>query len=101
MARRNALRRAARERSVPVDMTALAAISHPAPDAAETVADEDHVLSLLRMLPPRQRAADGRTAPEFQAKSRHLRPGSPGRYVQLGEQTSAKVTADAARRRSR
>ena len=40
-------------------------------------------------------AADGRTAPELQAKSRHLHLGSLGRYVQLGEQTSAQVTADA------
>ncbi|WP_371778721.1 hypothetical protein [Streptosporangium subroseum] len=40
-------------------------------------------------------AVDGRTAPELQAKSRHLHLGSLGRYVQLGEQTSAQVTADA------
>ncbi|MDP9843390.1 site-specific integrase [Streptosporangium lutulentum] len=51
-------------------------------------------------------AVDGRTAPELQAKSRHLHLGSLGRYVQLGEQTSAQVTADAdadsaARRRTR
>ena len=49
-------------------------------------------------------AADGRTAPELQARSRHLHLGSLGRYVQLGEQTSARVTADAdpaARRRAR
>jgi hypothetical protein len=49
-------------------------------------------------------AADGRTAPELQAKSRHLHLGSLGRYVQLGEQASAQVTADAdpaARRRTR
>ena len=49
-------------------------------------------------------AADGRTAPELQAKSRHLHLGSLGRYVKLGEQTSAQVTADAdpaARRRTR
>jgi hypothetical protein len=42
--------------------------------------------------------------PELQAKSRHLHLGSLGRYVQLGEQTSAQVTADAdpaARRRTR
>jgi hypothetical protein len=39
-------------------------------------------------------AADGRTAPELQAKSRHLHLGSLGRYVQLGEQTSAQVTAE-------
>jgi integrase len=49
-------------------------------------------------------AADGRTAPGLQAKSRHPHLGSLGRYVQLGEQTSAQVTADAdpaARRRTR
>ena len=49
-------------------------------------------------------AADGRTAPELQAKSRHLHLGSLGRYVRLGEQTSAQVTAEAdpaARRRTR
>jgi integrase len=49
-------------------------------------------------------AVDGRTAPELQAKSRHLHLGSLGRYVQLGEQTSAQVTAEAdpaARRRHR
>ncbi|MGH3754719.1 MAG: tyrosine-type recombinase/integrase [Pseudonocardiaceae bacterium] len=39
-------------------------------------------------------AADGRTAPELQAKSRHQHLASLGRYVQLGEQTSAQVTAD-------
>jgi len=49
-------------------------------------------------------AVDGRTAPELQAKSRHAHLASLGRYVQLGEQTSAQVTADAdpaARRRTR
>jgi integrase len=49
-------------------------------------------------------AAAGRTAPELQAKSRHQHLASLGRYVQLGEQTSARLTADAdpaSRRRSR
>jgi len=49
-------------------------------------------------------AADGRTAPELQAKSRHQHLASLGRYVRLGEQTSARVTAEAdpaARRRVR
>jgi site-specific recombinase XerD len=49
-------------------------------------------------------AADGRTVPELQAKSRHQHLGSLGRYIQLGEQTSAQVTAEAdpaARRRPR
>ena len=48
-------------------------------------------------------AAGGRTAPELQAKSRH-HLASLGRYVRLGEQTSARVTAEAdpaARRRAR
>ena len=40
-------------------------------------------------------AVDGRTAPELQAKSRHTHLASLGRYVQLGEQTSAQLTADA------
>jgi hypothetical protein len=39
-------------------------------------------------------AADGRAAPELQAKSRHQHLTSLGRYVRLGEQTSAWVTAD-------
>ena len=49
-------------------------------------------------------AVDGRTAPELQAKSRHAHLASLGRYVQLGEQTSAQVTANAdpaARRKPR
>jgi integrase len=49
-------------------------------------------------------AADGRAAPELQAKSRHQHLASLGRYVRLGEQTSARVTAEAdpaARRRTR
>jgi hypothetical protein len=49
-------------------------------------------------------AAAGRTAPELQAKSRHQHLASLGRYVRLGEETSARVTAEAdpaARRRTR
>ena len=49
-------------------------------------------------------AADGRTAPELQAKSRHKHLASLGRYVRLGEQVAARVTAEAdlaARRRPR
>ena len=48
-------------------------------------------------------AAGGRTAPELQAKSRHQHLASLGRYVRLGEQTSARVTSEAdpaARRRT-
>ncbi|MDR8413533.1 tyrosine-type recombinase/integrase [Nonomuraea sp. 3-1Str] len=40
-------------------------------------------------------AQAGRTAPELQAKSRHQHLASLGRYVQLGEETSARVTAEA------
>ena len=49
-------------------------------------------------------AAAGRTATELQAKSRHQHLGSLGFYVHLGEQTSARITAEhdpAARRRPR
>ncbi|MEV4186619.1 site-specific integrase [Streptosporangium canum] len=49
-------------------------------------------------------AAVGRTAPKLQAKSRHQHLASLGRYVRLGEETSARITAEhdpAARRRSR
>jgi hypothetical protein len=61
-------------------------------------------LHQLRRFALQHLAADGRTAPELQAKSRHLHLGSLGRYVQLGEQASAQVTAGAdpaARRRTR
>jgi len=48
---------------------------------------------------PRRRTARAsalaRSAPELQAKSRHAYLASLGRYVQLGEQTSAQVTANA------
>ncbi|MFI7643783.1 tyrosine-type recombinase/integrase [Nonomuraea sp. NPDC049400] len=46
-------------------------------------------------------AQAGRTAPELQAKSRHQHLASLGRYVRLGEETSARITAEAdpARRR--
>jgi hypothetical protein len=39
-------------------------------------------------------AASGRTAPELQAKSRHQHLASLGRYVRLGEEIAARVTAD-------
>jgi integrase len=47
-------------------------------------------------------AEGGRTAPELQAKSRHKNLGTLGQYVKLGEETSARITAEAdpeARRR--
>ncbi|GII94367.1 tyrosine-type recombinase/integrase [Sinosporangium siamense] len=40
-------------------------------------------------------AQAGRTTPELQAKSRHQHLASLGRYVRLGEETSARVTAEA------
>ncbi|MFB9204674.1 hypothetical protein ACFFV7_26015 [Nonomuraea spiralis] len=49
-------------------------------------------------------AQAGRTAPELQAKSRHQQLSSLGHYVRLGEETSARITAEhapAARRRKR
>lgn len=49
-------------------------------------------------------AAGGRTAAELQAESRHLHLPGLGACVRFGEQTSAKVTADAdpaVRRRTR
>jgi integrase len=49
-------------------------------------------------------AQAGRTAPELQAKSRHTHLASLGHYVRLGEETSARITAEhdpAARRRAR
>jgi integrase len=39
-------------------------------------------------------AAKGRSAPELQAKSRHRHLGTLGVYVQLGEETSARITAE-------
>jgi site-specific recombinase XerD len=48
-------------------------------------------------------AQAGRTAPELQAKSRHQHLASLGRYIRLGEETSARITAehDPANRRRR
>ncbi|OUC91213.1 hypothetical protein [Streptosporangium minutum] len=49
-------------------------------------------------------AAGGRSAPELQAKSRHKHLATLGHYVRLGEETSARLTADndpLARRRPR
>lgn len=40
-------------------------------------------------------AQAGRTAPELQAKSRHQHLASLGRHVRLGEETSARITAEA------
>ncbi|MFC4111841.1 hypothetical protein [Nonomuraea zeae] len=49
-------------------------------------------------------AEAGRTAPELQAESRHQSLSSLGRYLRLGEETSARMTAEhdpAARRHTR
>ncbi|MER6581170.1 hypothetical protein [Nonomuraea sp. NPDC001023] len=40
-------------------------------------------------------AQAGRTALELQAKSRHQHLASLGRYVRLGEEISARITAEA------
>ncbi|MEU7858504.1 hypothetical protein [Nonomuraea sp. NPDC049141] len=64
----------------------------------------DRALPLSRTSALQHLAADGRTAPEPQANSRHQHLGSLGRCVRLGEETSARVTAEAdpaARRRTR
>jgi integrase len=39
-------------------------------------------------------AASGRTGPELQAKSRHKHLTTLGHYVRLGEETSARITAE-------
>jgi site-specific recombinase XerD len=61
-------------------------------------------LHQLRHSALRHLAQAGRSAPELQAKSRHQHLASLGRYVRLGEETSARITAEhdpAARRRTR
>ncbi|WP_245930236.1 tyrosine-type recombinase/integrase [Allonocardiopsis opalescens] len=39
-------------------------------------------------------AAEGRSAPELQAKSRHAHLATLGKYVRLGEETAARITAE-------
>ncbi|GAA0933622.1 hypothetical protein [Nonomuraea longicatena] len=48
-------------------------------------------------------AEAGRSAPELQVKSRHQHLAGLGRYIHLGEETSARLTteADPAARRKR
>jgi integrase len=61
-------------------------------------------LHQLRHTALRHLAASGRSAPELQAKSRHKHLATLGHYVRLGEETSARITADndpLARRRAR
>ena len=61
-------------------------------------------LHQLRHSALRHLAASGRSAPELQAKSRHKHLATLGHYVRLGEETSARITADndpLARRRAR
>jgi site-specific recombinase XerD len=65
---------------------------------------EGWTLHQLRHSALQHLAEAGRTAPELQAKSRHQSLTSLGRYIRLGEETSARITAEhdpAARRRSR
>lgn len=45
-------------------------------------------------------AARGRSAAELQAKSRHRHLATLGIYVQLGEETSARITAENGERKS-
>ena len=70
-------------------------VPHPQATAAPDPHGIGWTLHELRHSALQHLAADGRTAPELQARSRHLHLGSLGRYVQLGEQTSAQVTAEA------
>ena len=51
-------------------------------------------LHQLRHSALRHLAASGRSAPELQAKSRHKHLATLGHYVRLGEETSARITAD-------
>ncbi|NUP22689.1 MAG: tyrosine-type recombinase/integrase [Streptomyces sp.] len=63
---------------------------------------EGWTLHQLRHSALQHLAEAGRTAPELQAKSRHQHLASLGRYIRLGEETSARITAEhdpAARRR--
>jgi site-specific recombinase XerD len=53
-----------------------------------------HTLHQLRHSGLTHLAAKGRSAPELQAKSRHRHLGTLGVYVQLGEETSARITAE-------
>ncbi|MDR8415224.1 tyrosine-type recombinase/integrase [Nonomuraea sp. 3-1Str] len=65
---------------------------------------EGWTLHQLRHSALQHLAEAGRTAPELQAKSRHQHLASLGRYIRLGEETSARITAEhdpAARRRAR
>ncbi|MFG1616329.1 hypothetical protein ACGFI3_26510 [Nonomuraea wenchangensis] len=65
---------------------------------------EGWTLHQLRHSALQHLAEAGRTAPELQAKSRHQHLASLGRYIRLGEETSARITAEhdpAVRRRAR
>jgi site-specific recombinase XerD len=53
-----------------------------------------HTLHQLRHSGLTHLAAKGRSAPELQAKSRHRHLGTLGRYVHLGEEVSARITAE-------
>jgi hypothetical protein len=53
-----------------------------------------HTLHQLRHSELTHLAAKGRTAVELQAKSRHRHLATLGIYVRLGEETSARITAE-------
>jgi site-specific recombinase XerD len=53
-----------------------------------------HTLHQLRHSGLTHLAAKGRSAPELQAKSRHRHLATLGRYVQLGEETSARIISE-------
>jgi integrase len=53
-----------------------------------------YTLHQLRHSGLKHLAEKGRSAPELQAKSRHKHLGTLGHYVKLGEETSARVTAE-------
>jgi len=55
---------------------------------------EGWTLHQLRHSGLKHLAEKGRSAPELQAKSRHKHLGTLGLYVKLGEETSARVTAE-------
>ncbi|MGA4987835.1 hypothetical protein [Nonomuraea bangladeshensis] len=101
--------RARHHRHLPV--TGRGRLSYPRAEylfkTATAALDPHHegwTLHQLRHSALQHLAEAGRTAPELQAKFRRQSLASLGRYVRLGEKTSARITAEqdpAARRRKR
>lgn len=88
-------------------ITGRGRLSYPRAEYLFKTASAEHdphrqgwTLHQLRRSALQHLAQAGRTAPEL-AKSRHQHLASLGRYVRLGEETSARITAesDPARRR--